>query len=64
MAKRKAFVMHVRFGFGFGLGSIDHLSKIKICDGLGVIYLGAFFPLDFPLGLDPFPLPVFPLDAS
>ena len=34
------------------------------CDGLGVIDLGAFLPLDFPLDLDPFPLPFFPLDAS
>ena len=34
------------------------------CDDLGVIDLGTFLPLDFPLGLDPFPLPFFPLDAS
>ena len=25
------------------------------CDGLGAIDLGAFLPLDFPLGLGPFP---------
>ena len=30
------------------------------CDGLGVIDLGAFLPL----GLDPFPLPFLPLNAS
>ena len=34
------------------------------CVGLGVIDLGAFLPLDFPLDLDPFPLPFFLLDAS
>ena len=34
------------------------------CEGLGVIDRGALLPLDFPLGLDPFPFPFLPLDAS
>ena len=34
------------------------------CDGLGVIDLGTLLPLVDLLGLDPFPLPFFPLDVS
>ena len=63
MAKRKSFVMHDRAS-GLALGWDRAPFEDEDCDGLGVIDLGAFLPLDFSFGLDPFPLPFFPLDAS
>ena len=36
----------------------------EVCDGLGVLDLGAFLPLDFPLGLEPFPFPFLLLVVS
>ena len=47
-----------------GLGWDRSFLVGEDCVGLGVIDLGVVFPLDLPLGLDPFPLPFFPLDAS
>ena len=63
MAKRKSFVRQERAS-GLVLGWDRSAFEGEDCDCLGVIDLGAFLPLDFPLGLDPFPLPFFPLDAS
>ena len=63
MAIRKSFVMHARAS-GLALGWDRSPFVDEGCDGLGVIDLGAFLPWVFPLGLDPFPLPFFPLDAS
>ena len=63
MAKGKSFVMQERTS-GLALGWDRSSFEDDDCDGLGVIDLGTFLPLDFPLGLDPFPLPFFPLDAS
>ena len=55
--------MHERAS-GLALGwDLSPLASRR-CAGLGVIDLGAPLPLDFPLGLDTFPLPFFPLDAS
>ena len=62
MAKRKSLVMQERAS-GLVLGWDRSPFEGEDCDGLGVIHLGAVLPLDFPLGLDPFPLPFFPLDA-
>ena len=60
MTKRKSFdnVMQERAS-GLVLGLDRPPFEDEDCAGLGVI-----LPLDFPLGLDPFPLPFFPLDAS
>ena len=55
--------MHERAS-GLALGWDRSPLEDGVCDGLGVIDLGAFLPLDFPLGLDPFPFPFLPLDAS
>ena len=63
IAKRKSFVMHARAS-GLDLGWDRSPFEDEVCDGLGVIDLGTFFPLDFPLGLDPFPFHFFPLDAA
>ena len=49
---------------GLALGWDRSPFEDEDCEGLGVIDLGTFFPLGFPLGLDPFPLLFFPLDAS
>ena len=63
MAKRKSFVTQKRAS-GLALGWDRSPFEAEDCDGLGVIDFGSFLPLDFPLGFEPFPLPVFPLDAS
>ena len=55
--------MHVRAS-GLDLGWDRSALDDEVCDGLGVIDLGAFLPLYFPLGFDPFPFPFFPFDAS
>ena len=41
---------------GLALGWDRSPFEDENCDGLGVIDLGVFLPLDFPLGLDPLPL--------
>ena len=63
IANRKSFVMHERAS-GLALGWDRSLFVGEDCVGLGAIDLGALLPLDFPFGLDPFPLPFLPLDAS
>ena len=49
---------------GLGLGWDRSFFVDEDCVGLGVIDFGVVFPFDLPLGLDPFPLPFLPLDAS
>ena len=63
IAKRKSFVTQERAS-GLDLGWDRSLFVGEDCVGLGAIDLGAFLPLDFPFGLEPFPFPFFPLDAS
>ena len=48
MAKRKSFVTQERAS-GFALGWDRSPFEDEDCDGLGVIDLGTFLPLDFPL---------------
>ena len=52
--------MHVRasgLALGWDRSPLIEALDDEVCDGLGVIDLGAFLPLDFALGLDPFPYP-------
>ena len=63
IAKRKSFVMHERAS-GLALGWDRSPFDGEDCKGLEVIDLGVLLLLDFPFGLDPFPLPFLPLDAS
>ena len=63
IANRKSFVVHERAS-GLVLGWDRSPFDGEDCVGLGVIDLGAFLPVDFPFGLDSFPLPFLPLDAS
>ena len=64
IANRKSFVMHERAsGLALILGSLSVFIG-EDCVGLGAIDLRAFLPFDLPFGLEPFPLPFLPLDAS
>ena len=49
---------------GLGLGWDRSPFDGEDCEGLGVIDLGVLLPFDLPLGLDPFPFPFLPFDAS
>ena len=55
--------MHERAS-GLDLGWDRSFFVGEDCVGLGAIDRGALLPLDFPFGLEPFPFPFFPLDAS
>ena len=63
IANKKSFVMQ-EHASGLALGWDRSLFVGEDCVGLGAIDFGALLPLDFPFGLDPFPLPFLPLDAS
>ena len=63
IANKKSCVMRERAS-GLGLGWDRSPLDGEDCEGLGVMDFGVFFHLDLPLGLDPFPFPFLPFDAS